>query len=108
MPEKACPDCGQKQHVRVRECVCGFVFPRKEKKVKKDVDPHDVDYVFNGWKRVPARTRLAKCGTCSKKMKGGMVAWHSSFTDGDKYWWCESCLKDFKDETFYRLTESDG
>ena len=107
MPEKACPDCGQKPHVRVRECVCGFVFPRKTKKVKQEINPHDVEYVFNDWKRVPARTRLAKCGTCTKKMKGGMVAWHSSYTDGEKYWWCESCLKDFKDETFYKLTTDD-
>ena len=108
MPEKACPDCGQKQHVRVRECVCGFVFPRKVKKVKKEVDLQDVDYTFNNWKKVPPRTRLTTCGTCRRKIKGGMIAWHASYTDGDKFWWCENCLKDFKDETFYKLSEDNG
>ena len=108
MPEKLCPDCGNKVHVRVRTCACGFAFPikqSKKRKVKNDIAQQDVEFVFDGWKRVPPRTRLAKCGTCTKKIKGGMVAWHSSYTDGEKYWWCESCLKDFKDETFNRLIE---
>lgn len=93
MPEKSCPDCGTKVHVRKRECVCGFVFPRKEKRKKKnkDIPQSEVEYVYNGWKKVPARTRLAKCGLCPTKMKGGMLGWHSSFTDGEKYWWCEKC-----------------
>tara|TARA_R100000664_G_scaffold16600_2_gene25383 strand:+ start:13522 stop:13908 length:387 start_codon:yes stop_codon:yes gene_type:complete len=91
MPEKKCPDCNKSQHVRVRECACGYIFPRKTKKSNKELSQHDVDYVFNGWKVVPARTRNAKCGLCSKKMKGGMNSWHSSYTDGEKYWWCEKC-----------------
>ena len=83
MPEKKCPDCNKSQHVRVRECACGYIFPRKTKKSNKELSQHDVDYVFNGWKVVPARTRNAKCGLCSKKMKGGMNSWHSSYTDGE-------------------------
>ena len=110
MPEKKCGDCGLSVHVRRRECDCGYVFPMAKKSKRKardtQVDPNTVDYVFDGWKKVPARTRLQKCGTCSKKMKGGMIAWHSSYTDGEKYWWCESCLKDFKDETFYKLSQT--
>ena len=106
MPEKTCPDCQARVHVRKRVCPCGFVFPKAKKKAQRAaVEPQDAEYTFNGWKRVPARTRLAKCGTCTRKMKGGMIGWHSAYNDGDKYWWCEVCLKDFKDETFYKLTD---
>ena len=91
MPNKICPDCSSSIHVRVRKCSCGFVFPIKSKK-KKEVEPsRDAQYVFNGWKKVPPRTRKAKCGLCAKKLKGGDMAWLSSFDDGEKYWWCEKC-----------------
>ena len=104
-PEKKCADCGKAVHVRKRECSCGFVFPYKErkKKVVEDYNPQDIDYIYDNLKIVPPRTRNAKCGTCRTKMKGGMLGWHSSFTDGDKYWWCDKCLKDFKDEKYYSL-----
>ena len=93
MPEKQCPDCGDKVHVRKRECACGFVFPIKAKKSKSRETNPDAEYTFNGWKKVPARSRGLKCGLCSTKMKGGMIGWHSAFDDGEKYWWCERCYK---------------
>ena len=113
MPDKVCPDCGLSLHVRKRECSCGFVFPFKKKKTtkkKKALDKHaEVDYKFNGWKKVPPNSRMLSCGLCRRKMKGGMLGWHSAYTDGEKFWWCEkcygedqyiTCFKDFKDETF--------
>ena len=109
MPNKICPDCTKSVHVRVRQCECGFVFPKKEKKKsRREINPADVQYTFNGWKKVPARTRKAKCGTCSRKMKGGMLGWHSSYDDGEKYWWCDNCLKDFKDEEYNKLSKKCG
>ena len=97
MPEKLCPDCGLSLHVRKRECSCGFVFPFKKKKTKREkslVEQIEVDYKFNGWKKVPPRSRMLTCGLCRRKMKGGMRGWHSSYTDGDKFWWCEKCYED--------------
>ena len=94
MPEKVCPDCGVSVHVRKRECLCGFVFPRKKKvsKKKKALDKDaEVDYKFNGWKKVPPNSRMLSCGLCRRKMKGGMLGWHSAYTDGEKFWWCEKC-----------------
>tara|TARA_R110002020_G_scaffold3005_4_gene13878 strand:+ start:1439 stop:1756 length:318 start_codon:yes stop_codon:yes gene_type:complete len=96
MPEKECPDCSAKVHVRVRTCACGFVFPVKAKKSKRknrqEEATRDAEYIFNGWKRVRARTRNAKCGICPKKLKGGDMAWHSFYDDGEKYFWCEKCM----------------
>jgi len=107
-PEKKCNDCGMSVHVRKRECSCGFVFPYKERKVvQEDYDPHDIEYTHNNWKKVPPRSRGLTCGTCRKKLKGGMLGWHSAYTDGDKYWWCENCFKDFKDDKYYSLCDKD-
>jgi|TARA_R110002110_G_scaffold108830_4_gene271613 hypothetical protein len=94
MPEKECPDCVSKVHVRVRECSCGYVFPvkQKKKKTKKDNENKDPEYTFNGWKKIPARSRMLTCGTCRRKMKGGDLGWHCAYDDGEKYWWCEKCM----------------
>ena len=47
MPEKQCPECGNKVHVRKRECACGFVFPIKAKKSKSREANPDADERWN-------------------------------------------------------------
>ena len=96
MPVKECPDCSCKVHVRQRQCSCGYVFPVKAKKSKRknkaEEASREAEYIINGWKKVRARTRNAKCGICPKKLKGGDMAWHSFYDDGEKYFWCEKCM----------------
>jgi hypothetical protein len=96
-PEKNCPKCKTSLHVRKRECPCGHEFPktRKKRKHKKgDKEVAEVTVLFEGWKTVPPRSRKLTCGLCRKKMTSGMLGWLSSFSDGEKYWWCERCIKD--------------
>ena len=96
-PEKSCPKCKKTLHVRKRECACGHKFPKKKKKEKREpvsIDPLEVEVLFDGWKKVPPRSRKLTCGMCRRKMKGGMLGWHTSYNDGDKYWWCERCMTD--------------
>lgn len=94
-PEKKCPKCKVILHVRKKECICGHKFPKSKKKkaIKPSIiEQEDVETLFEGWKKVPARSQKLTCGLCRKKMKGGMNGWHHSFSDGDKYWWCELCM----------------
>lgn len=96
-PEKKCPECGIALHVRKRACPCGYEFPKKEKVVRSKRgentrEAEETEVLFEGWKKVPPRSRKLTCGLCRKKMKGGGLGWHASYDDGDKYWWCEKCM----------------
>jgi DNA-directed RNA polymerase subunit M/transcription elongation factor TFIIS len=101
-PEKNCPECKTALHVRKIECTCGYEFPKKKnkKKAKKSKreenisDLEEVEMVFEGWKKVPPRSRNITCGLCRKKMKGGDLGWHHAYDDGDKFWWCKRCETD--------------
>ena len=98
-PEKTCPECKTALHVRKRACPCGYEFPKKKKAAKSEREEsirevEEVEVVFDGWKTVPPRSRKLTCGMCRTKMKGGMKGWHTSYNDGDKYWWCVRCMTD--------------
>ena len=98
-PEKKCPECKTSLHVRKRACPCGYEFPKKEKPVESEreeniLEIEEVERIFEGWKRVPPRSRNITCGLCRIKMKGGDLGWHHAYSDGDKYWWCERCETD--------------
>jgi len=98
-PEKKCPECKTTLHVRKGACPCGYEFPKK-KKVRKSkrekgiIGVEEVEVIYEGWKKVPPRSRNLTCGLCRKKMKGGMEGWHTSYNDGEKYWWCVKCITD--------------
>ena len=98
-PEKKCPECKTALHVRKRSCSCGYEFPKKAKVAKSEREQNireieETEVLFDGWKTVPPRSRNLTCGMCRIKMKGGMKGWHTSYNDGDKYWWCERCMTD--------------
>ena len=98
-PTKTCPNCKGDVHVRKRECTWGYEFPKKEKKEKVESSPSreeqlEVELTFQGWKRVPPRSRNITCGLCREKMRGGDLGWHHAYSDGDKYWWCKRCETD--------------
>ena len=99
-PEKNCPKCKKTLHVRKRACPCGYEFPKAKKKraaKPKTIEQEEVRTLFEGWKKVPPRSRKLTCGLCRRKMKGGMLGWHCSYNDGEKYWWCDRCIKEDED-----------
>lgn len=98
-PRKKCSMCGTSVAIRKTVCPCGFEFPKKAKTTKQsELGTEKVDCLFDGWTTVPPRSRKLTCGMCRKKMKGGMKGWLSAFTDGEEYWWCETCLEDREPE----------
>lgn len=94
-PHKKCSVCGTSVAIRKTVCPCGFEFPKKAKPTKQaGPGTEEVEVTFDGWKIVPARSRKQTCGMCRTKMKGGMKGWHTAYSDGDSYWWCERCETD--------------